>query len=1765
MTTEDPGVLEQDVSTLLEAGGARPQISGTARAPIRAEPIARPAVARRARRSAGAIAWGLAAAAAAALLACRWARELPAPGVTVRELDGVEVITAAGARLTELGPRHLRVDGAALIDVEPGKGAFVVDTANGRIEAQGTRFVVDTQHGRMMAAVVRGEAKLATDRGELALHAGEQGVADVRRAPVRGPAPRLSSLVGWAREVRRRKERSVEPLRHGRLFAREPGVAASSPGPEYALPISRLTVDVVVEDQVARVAFDQTFHNAAPLTLEGVYRFAIPPDAALQRLAMYVDGKRMESAVVERTRGREIYEEQVVRRVDPALLEWAGTGRLSLRVYPIRPLEDKRLLVAYTQSLPRLYDDWTLAVPLPEVDLPVGAFDVAVRIKRCASCELVSTSHRIEVARSGDDAIVTYHHAGGQIGDPFVVHVRNPRRRATIAHSDSGGERYLMVRAASAIAAVAPAYRPRTWVILDDVSASRGGLELRAQADVIEAIVRELDEQDRVAVIAFDVEARKKLALTRARDVDRRALRAALASERGVGATDLGAALDAALAELAGIDRDAAMIVYLGDGVLTTGARFEGLRDKLAGKAQFIGVGIGEGPDTRTLQGLASATGGHVSTIALADDLRWRAFDLIAALRTSRVTGLAAGLIDASGQPVLATTYLASPQLADGEEIELVSRLAGRGTPAAVELTGTLNGKPWRQTVALEATSSADAGYLPRLWAQRHIAARLLAAHEPVSVPPCAAPAANAARAACPSEAELRKRRDEAIRRDVIALGKQYFLSSRHTSLLVLETDEMYRRYGIAPGTGDTWAPYPMPATIPFVAATPPTQARPADEPELIRSPVYALYSLGHDELPGEDVSGAMGRVRLGYRVALGFADRDSRGVRLTGRTSGADAFATVEDPGDQSAAPPEPRRRLAQNLPPSHAPPTSDGFAPPDPDAGRVGPPDEGYCGWVNDTWRWNPLELPPFTVPIPDLEVDPRALDDVTRPWMAPDRRQWMIDQDPLWGQPTASHYRDPLGVAFDDVTAFVPALFPDLADRWRRQLAADDGQHAIEDAARAVLAEARRRLPTGVYRWGDLEVAVDDTRRIAWRRTTPAGLVETASLDGTTWTRRYAELGLDVTRAVGDDDLAIGLAYLPVWIAEPAHYARWFDVARRGDREVVLSRPVGGKARTMLVLAFDERARLVSITDRAGRRLVEVGWDVGPASARVLGDPLSVGFTGQAIPDAAQWAHRGAGSGVVVELPARRSEYWQRRLAAETPGSPAWRHAERQLMVAHAARCELGALWQPFEELRAHGGIELGDLVLASGSARLAATDEALAAVRSALGDPPLARYLVAGRVYARSQRPERLTPASRDGLIGALWSLRATEAHLVKRDYRAAHHELAAIRAEAPLLRMLAASAFAVASRYGARDDEVVRAWDAVATGAYRNVVRAAAAHALFRRGKYDAGAERVVQLVADLDLAAWPVALDDLQGPFRRSRRGDAGWQQLWTAWRDRVLPGQSYDHVMALLRAPTPTGGDLGPILARAAELAGTDFDRRLAVARIGIERGQSPWAEAQIRALLQGQPDHDLHHAMAKRELRQWRLAEALADLEAAQDVAADDPIDMATMRSELGQLISVAGWLAARSTGAARTDAVQHALQWGDRWRAIDPGATEVDQLLGEVMLGIGDTAAAWRQLSSAIERDPWSGAGHVAAADAFQRGGKVNEALALWRQASAIDPDNPTPRLHEARALITLGRNAEADAILAEIASRTWRPVWDSAVYEARVLLESRKRIP
>jgi tetratricopeptide (TPR) repeat protein len=531
-----------------------------------------------------------------------------------------------------------------------------------------------------------------------------------------------------------------------------------------------------------------------------------------------------------------------------------------------------------------------------------------------------------------------------------------------------------------------------------------------------------------------------------------------------------------------------------------------------------------------------------------------------------------------------------------------------------------------------------------------------------------------------------------------------------------------------------------------------------------------------------------------------------------------------------------------------------------------------------------------------------------------------------------------------------------------------------------------------------------------------------------------------------------------------------------------------------------------------------------------------------------------------GVTVELPQHLPAYWRALIDRDQTGTPTWRNAQRQLMVAAAALEDRTTVFGAYEQLREHGGVERGDLALASGGIATASTDEQFAAALAPLAKEPIARYLIAGRAYGKNPKPARMAPETRDGQLGALWSLRYVSAHLAANATKAATDELLAMGSRAFMLRLIGATV--IGQHYEADVKDLTRAWDSVATGDYKNVVAMQLAQVLFSRGQYDAGAERVAKLAAELDLNALPANFQVGQYQFTYSRRGEAGWQLAYATWRDRVLAGSSLEHLIALLPAANQHIGDTPRILARAIEVAGQDRDRRLALARIAIQYGQAQMANDIIEPMLTSSPSRELYQLAAQQQLASSHPEHALELYEKAEDAGADEEVDVQTVRNELTQIISLCRQLAVQGTGAYRAKYIGRALAWGQRWRMIDPDNDDIDRQLGQLMLAVGDTEGAWRQLSSAIERDPWAGSGYATVADAFEHEGKVAEALDLWQQAIVIDQTNPTHRLRKAQALIALGRTAEGDALLHQITSQKWHDMWSSVVYQAQNLIDRGK---
>lgn len=669
-----------------------------------------------------------------------------------------KVTLCKGQVYVEVSPRTTETDG----------NRFVVQSGKKTITALGTRFGVSSATECCSLAVTQGKVKV-NDRDE-PVSAGNALEADKVT-----PAPRATHLLDWARDLL-----SGEQLVPVSTFAGGALVAKADDGQETRLSLREYKTDVHIEDGFARTTIDQTYFNESFGRLEGTFHFPLPPDASLSRLAMYVDGTRMEGGMVERDYGRQVFEEIVRKQQDPALLEWVDGSTFKMRVFPLEGRQEKRIILSYTQKLPQLYGKTTYRFPAGHSLGEVAHWTFAARVKDGVPMTWASPSHKLKATNDKNDLLLSGGAWNAKLDRDVVLELTDAKKGTGIIFSSTehDGARYLGLRYRPELGGEAAKRQKRDWVILFESSAERNPLLARTQIDIVRTVLENSEHDDTFAVVTANNTA-KVLSEPRTAEPDNiNKVIAQLDDTHLIGALDLGAALQAATPLLESSKNP--HLLHVGSALPKLGERStEKLVEKLPANTHYIGVGVGKRWNRAFMKSAAERTGGYVTQINPDEPVTWRAFDLLATLNTPRLLGI--HVVDPD-EKLQFLTY--DSMLAQGEELCAIARTESKDAwPRSVIVTGKLDGKDFHKELPLgEVTQFA--GYLPRTWGRLEID-RLVADG-------------------------AAKNKDR-----IVDLSKKLYVMSPFTSLLVLETPEMYERYKVDRGRKDHWAAYECPEKIP--------------------------------------------------------------------------------------------------------------------------------------------------------------------------------------------------------------------------------------------------------------------------------------------------------------------------------------------------------------------------------------------------------------------------------------------------------------------------------------------------------------------------------------------------------------------------------------------------------------------------------------------------------------------------------------------------------------------------------------------------------------------------------------------------------------------------------------------------------------------------------------------------------------------------------------------------------------------------------------
>ncbi|MBK8595218.1 MAG: hypothetical protein IPN83_06425 [Holophagales bacterium] len=580
----------------------------------------------------------------------------------------------------------------------------------------------------------------------------EAGSATASVKPVK-PATPSTPATAIARKAPAEEQAPTPPLR-----------LSDPDGQEMRL--EGLSARAAVHGMLSLTELELTFRNPHPRRMEGRFTCDLPPGAAISRFAKEVNGRLMEGEVVERLRANRVYDEILHQMRDPALLEQDQGNRFSARVFPIEANATVRLVLSWSRLLPLEEGRRTYTLPLRGLPtMERFTFHALLAPLPGEAAEQRGTTEGTTLpagARHGSVETVDMDEVRFTPKDDVVISWRRAPGAPAVDTLVAGD--FALAAFHPSLPKPAPDSKA-AWLFFVDTSASSAQARLERIA-ALEALLASLPKDDAVEIHAFDQVVEPLGRATAASWAGR--LRPALESRAFLGGTDLAAALDA-LAAAAG-RAPGTRAVLVSDGVATLGTT-EG-SDLLAAAGRLPkgtplhALVFGNRQDAETLEALTRGRG-RVVSLPFAANLAAAARDAAAALR--RPLGVELTVEAADAEWSFPSRFA---DVASGSELIVLSRLKPGAEPSARLLSGR---RELLRTAQATPLSSAAFGPLLAREAWRAYLAHL-AERERTEPSPAVR---------------------EALATEQVRVSVDRRILVPRTTLLVLESEEDYRRFGL--------------------------------------------------------------------------------------------------------------------------------------------------------------------------------------------------------------------------------------------------------------------------------------------------------------------------------------------------------------------------------------------------------------------------------------------------------------------------------------------------------------------------------------------------------------------------------------------------------------------------------------------------------------------------------------------------------------------------------------------------------------------------------------------------------------------------------------------------------------------------------------------------------------------------------------------------------------------------------------------------------
>lgn len=514
------------------------------------------------------------------------------------------------------------------------------------------------------------------------------------------------------------------------------------PQPQQSYKIKEIAVQAKLVDQVAKVQVSQTFQNTGNVQMEVTFVYPLPYDGAVDSLTFMVDDKEYEAKLLDAKEARQIYESYVRRNIDPALMEWMGTGMFKTSVFPVPPGKERKVTLRYTQLAKKDSGVTDFIFPLRAAkytDKPVEkvALNVTVESKHKLK-NVYSPSHPMQIERPDDNHVVLKYAGSNEIPASdfrLIFDVGEEAVGASVLsyRPEDKEEGYFLLMVSPEIKSKTAEAARKTVVFVVDRSGSMSGKKIEQAKGALKFVMNNLNEGDLFNIVVYDSVVESYKEELQRYDADART--AALAWVNGIyagGSTNIDGALKAALGHLKD-DKLPSYVIFLTDGLPTAGETkvpqiVANAKQRNEVRARMFSFGVGYDVNSRLLDKLSRECFGQSQYVRPNEDIEESVSQLYAKIGKPVLTGVDIAWDYEGAKPEdgpLATRVYPKNayDLFAGEQLVMVGRYR-KPVAGKVTISGAVGDKQEKfdfQASLTEKSNDESYAFIAKVWAMRRV------------------------------------------------------------------------------------------------------------------------------------------------------------------------------------------------------------------------------------------------------------------------------------------------------------------------------------------------------------------------------------------------------------------------------------------------------------------------------------------------------------------------------------------------------------------------------------------------------------------------------------------------------------------------------------------------------------------------------------------------------------------------------------------------------------------------------------------------------------------------------------------------------------------------------------------------------------------------------------------------------------------------------------------------------------------------------------